>query len=81
MVNYQLNDNIENAMNLMFKECDIPEDRIAELKSYIPKEKIENEIYPISHRIIKEVSDNLLKKYPGNCFFPRKSLIDTLNVV
>jgi len=65
MVNYQFNDTIENAMNVMFKECDIPEDRIAELKSYIPKEKIENEMYPISHRIIKEVSDNLLKKYPG----------------
>jgi len=65
MVNYQLSSNIKNAMEVMFKECEIPEDRIAELKSYIPKEEIENEIYPISHRIIKEVSDNLLKKYPG----------------
>ncbi|OUM68163.1 hypothetical protein PIROE2DRAFT_53258 [Piromyces sp. E2] len=65
MVNYQLNSNIKNAMEIMFRECEIPENRIAELKSYIPKEEIENEIYPISHRIIKEVSDNLLKKYPG----------------
>ncbi|KAG4095154.1 hypothetical protein H8356DRAFT_1689278 [Neocallimastix lanati (nom. inval.)] len=65
MVNYQLNSNIKSAMEIMFKECEIPEDRITELKSYIPKEVIENEIYPISHRIIKEVSDYLLKKYPG----------------
>lgn len=64
MVNYQLNANIKNAMEVMFKECDIAEDRITELKSYIPKEEIENEIYPIPHRIIKEISDNLLKKYP-----------------
>lgn len=65
MVNYQLNSNIKNAMNIMFKECEIPEDRMAELKSYIPKEENQDEIYTISHRIIKEVSDNLLKKYPG----------------
>ncbi|ORX45210.1 hypothetical protein BCR36DRAFT_358677 [Piromyces finnis] len=65
MVNYQLNSTIKNAMNVMFKECNVPKDRIVEIKSYLPKEENENEIYPISHRIIKEISDNLVKKYPG----------------